>query len=169
MEHVSSPLESRVRQGPAGLAAGHGFTLLEVMVVVALLALAAAVAAALLGGGMDGVRLRGAAQEIAVQLRHTRAHAMATGQVQSFVIDPAAHRYSAPGRGDGRIDDALAIRFQGARELVPVAGQGAIEFHPDGASSGGRIELAAGSAVRRIDVAWLTGRVRLADASDVPR
>lgn len=169
MERVRPVLESRTWRQRAGLAVERGFTLLEVMVVVALLALAAAVTAGLLGGGMDGVRLRRAAQEIAVQLRHARAHAMATGQVQRFVIEPATHRYSAPGRGDGRIDDSLAIRFKGARELVPGAGQGAIEFHPDGASSGGRIELAAGHAVRRIDVAWLTGRIRLTDAAESPR
>ena len=168
MEPVPPALASRTWQTGVGLAVERGFTLLEVMVVVALLAMAAAVAATLLGGGMDGIRLRRDAQEIAVQLRHARARAMATGQVQRFVIDPVTHRYRAPGRGDGHIDGALAIRFQGARELVPAPGQGTIEFHPDGASSGGRIELAAGQAVRRIDVAWLTGRVRLSDATDRP-
>ena len=36
-----------------------------------------------------------------------------------------------------------------------------LAFFPDGASTGGRIRLTAKNAARDIDVAWLTGEVRV--------
>lgn len=148
--------------------AAAGFTLLEMVVVIALVALAATLTAGVLTGGMEGVRLRGATRDIASQLRYARAQAIATGQVQRFTIAPAAHRYSGPGRREGRIPESLTVTFQGARELAPAGGEGAIEFRPDGASSGGRVELATRGAVRRIDVAWLTGQVRVREGATQP-
>src|SRR5690606_489939 len=61
-----------------------GFTLLEVVLVLAIVALASLLAAAAIGGGADGMRLRSAAKEVAAQLRFTRAQALATGEPQRF-------------------------------------------------------------------------------------
>src|SRR5689334_4103930 len=80
-----------------------GFTLIEVLVVLALIAAMAALAAGVLTGGMAGLRLRSSATAIASQLRYTRAQAVATGEAQRFVIDPHAHRWSAPRGHHGRV------------------------------------------------------------------
>ena len=74
----------------------RGFTLLEVVLVLALIALASLLAAAALTGGFDGMRLRAAAKEVAAQMRFTRAQAIATGEPQRFTLDPRSHRWSAP-------------------------------------------------------------------------
>ncbi len=139
----------------------RGFSLLEVILVLAIVALASLLAAAAVGGGADGMRLRSAAKEVAAQLRYTRAQALATGEAQRFVIDPEAHTWTAPKQRDGELSDKLAIVFTGAREVQPEEGIGAIVFFPDGASTGGRVWLAIDDAAWQVDVAWLTGQVRV--------
>ena len=139
-----------------------GFTLLEVVLVLAIVALASLLVAAAIGGGTDGMRLRSAAKEVAAQLRFTRAQALATGEPQRFTIDPAAHAWTAPKERGGELSPKLSIVFTGAREVQPAEGTGAIVFFPDGASTGGRVRMAIGEAAWDVDVAWLTGEVRAA-------
>src|SRR3546814_8608654 len=54
----------------------HGVSLIEVLVVVGLMALALALFSGVLGGGLDGLRLRNATKTLAAQLRYTRAAAI---------------------------------------------------------------------------------------------
>jgi general secretion pathway protein H len=147
----------------------RGFTLLEIILVLAIIALATLLAAAAVSGGVDGLRLRSAAKEIAAQLRFTRAQAIATGEPQRFVVDPRAHAWSAPKQRHGELPRKLAVVFTGAREVQPAQGQGAIVFFPDGASTGGRVSLALGDAAWQIDVAWLTGQVQVVRVAQVRR
>jgi len=138
-----------------------GFTLIEMVAVVLIIAIATGLAAVTMTGGLDGMRLRSASSDIAAQLRYTRVQAMATGRQQRFVIDPHAHTWEAPKRRHGKLPKQLGIEFYGAREVQPSPSEGGIAFFPDGASTGGRIRLRAKKAVRDIDVAWLTGEVKV--------
>lgn len=138
-----------------------GVSLLEMLLVIALIAAASLLAAAAFTGGLKGMQLRSAAKEIAAQVRYTRTVAIASGQPQRFVIDPQAHRWQAPNGRSGHIPPALGIVFTGAREAQPSRGEGAIMFFEDGAATGGRIGLTLDRAGWDIDVAWLTGEVRL--------
>lgn len=138
-----------------------GVSLLEMLLVIGLIAIASTLAAMALTGGLEGMRLRSSAKEIASQLRYTRAQAIATGQPQRFVIDPRGHAWQAPNDRSGRIPESLAVEFSGAREAQARAGEGGILFFNDGASTGGRVQLQARQAAWRVDVAWLTGEVTL--------
>lgn len=138
---------------------GRGFSLIEMLLVVALIAAIGVMTATALTGGMEGVRLRAAAKEVAAQLRFTRAQAIATGEPQRFTIDPAAHAWTAPKDRSGEIPEQLGIVFTGARETQPARGVGAIVFFSDGASTGGRVQLTARNAAWNVDVKWLTGEV----------
>lgn len=139
----------------------RGFTLLEMLLVMVLVAAMAVMAAGAMTGGFDRLRLDATAKEIASELRHARARALATGTPQHFVIDPRARTWqSAEDRGGG-IPPKLGVSFTGARELQPAEGIGAIVFFGDGASTGGRVQLSYDRAARNVDVAWLTGEVTL--------
>lgn len=138
----------------------QGVTLLEILLVLMLMALGGALAAMLLSGGLDGMRLRSEAREIAAQLRYTRTQAMVTGKPQRFVIDPRAHRWQAPNGRHGEIPKQLGVSVVSARQTQRDAGQAAIVFFQDGGSSGGQIRLSAKRARWHVDVAWLTGEVR---------
>lgn len=137
-----------------------GLSLLEMLLVVALIAIVGVVTATAMNGGIDGMRLRNAGKELATQLRYTRTQAIASGERQRFVIDPQARTWQGSSGRHGTLPESLEVRFRGAREVAAAAGQGAIAFYPDGASSGGSIELQVREAVWRIDVGWITGEVR---------
>lgn len=139
----------------------RGFSLLEMMLVIGIIALASLLAASAMTGGLDGQRLRSSSKQIAAQLRYTRAQAIATGAPQRFVIDPHAHTWQAPKQRHGEIPRQLGIVFTGAREIQPSRGEGAVMFFPDGASTGGRVQLRAQRVAWNIDVSWLTGQVKL--------
>lgn len=138
-----------------------GVSLLEMLLVVALIAAASVLAAAAFSGGVGGMQLRGSAKEIAAQLRYTRTQAITSGEPQKFVIDPQAHTWQAPNGRHGEIPPDLRIVFIGARQVQPSRGEGAVLFFADGASTGGRVQVSLKRAAWNIDVAWLTGQVKL--------
>lgn len=147
----------------------RGASLLEMLLVIALVAAISVLAAATLGGGMQGMQLRSAAKAVAAQLRYTRTTAIATGKPQRFTIDPVAHAWTAPNGRKGEIAPTLRVTFTGAREVQPRRGEGAIVFFADGASTGGRVQLSARNAAWNVDVAWLTGEVKLRRAPGRPQ
>jgi len=156
-------------RGPvSGRRPARGFTLIEVLVVIALIALIGTFTAVAMTGGLQGIRLRAASKEVASQLRYTRAQAIASGRPQRFAINPSDHVYSGPGRRNGRIPEQLGIRFYGARQASAQAGEGGIMFYPDGASTGGSVELRAAQVTRKITVSWLTGEVRVTTPGSAP-
>lgn len=131
------------------------------LLVVVLIAATGLLAAGVLSGGLDRLQLKSTAQEIASQLRFTRAHAIATGSPQRFSIDPAAHTWQAAADRSGEVPERLGIAFTGAREVQARQGEGAIVFFGDGASTGGRVQISFRGAAWNVDVAWLTGEVSL--------
>ena len=113
------------------------------------------------------MQLKASAKELASNLRYTRTQAIATGKPQRFLVDPTKHTWRAPNAHHGSIPAKLGIEFTGAREAQvsgAPSGEGAIEFCPEGAATGGRIRLIAGTSAWDIDVAWLTGQVKLSQA-----
>ncbi len=138
-----------------------GVSLLEMLLVVLLIAIGTALAAMVLTGGLTGMKLRSEAREIAAQMRYTRAQAMSSGRAQRFVIEPRTHRWTAAGKHRGEVPRDLGIAFIGAREMQQREGEGVIVFFHDGGASGGRVRLSAKSAHWDVDVAWLTGEVRV--------
>jgi general secretion pathway protein H len=154
-------------QPPASSFRQHGFSLLEILLVVALIAATGLLAAGVLSGGLQRLQLRSSAKEIASQLRYTRAQAIATGVPQRFVIDPAAHVWRGANGRNGEVPEKLGIAFTGAREVQPSEDEGAIMFFGDGASTGGRVQVSFRRAAWNVDVAWLTGEVSLHRAEAV--
>ena len=137
----------------------RGFTLLEMLVVMVIIAAAMLLGAMATTGGTERMQLHSSSKQIAANLRFTRAHAIATGEPQRFTIDPRGHAWQAPTGRRGTIPETLEVTFTGARQVQPQAGVGAIMFFGDGASTGGRVQLASGDAAWNVDVAWLTGEV----------
>ncbi|HZX81185.1 MAG TPA: GspH/FimT family pseudopilin [Lysobacter sp.] len=160
---MSAP--ARRRPAPSARRA-RGVSLIEIVIVIALVGVMSllAAAAAAMGGGFKGMQLRSSAKEIAAQLRFTRTRAIATGQTQRFVIDPQGHTWSAAGERRGEIPASLRVAFTGARHEQSARDEGAILFFSDGASTGGRVRLSREAAAWNVDVAWLTGEVRLSRA-----
>ena len=139
----------------------RGFSLMEMLLVMALIAVASLLAVAAMSGGMQGMKLHAGAKDVAAQMRFARAVAISSGQPQDVVIDPRARRWEGAKGRSGNLPDGGEIVFTGAREVQPEGGKGAVRFFPDGAATGGRVRLLANGGGWDVDVGWLTGEVRV--------
>jgi general secretion pathway protein H len=85
--------------------------------------------------------------EVARTLRAARSRAITANRSVSVTFDPAAR----------------TVSVDGAVRPFPIAlrNRAGIQFSPDGSSSGGRVELAAGEDRQSVSVDWLTGRVSI--------
>lgn len=170
---MSSPVSGRrVRVSSVcnrGAPRTTGFSLLEVLVVVTIIAAISLVLFGMISGGMDGLRLRTQAKELAAELRHARAQAIATGTVQRFIVNPETRTWKGAKARSGEIPKNLSVVFTGVRQVQTRKGEGTILFFEDGASTGGRIQLSVEKAAWNVDVAWLTGEVTLHRGEVDPR
>ena len=146
----------------------RGFSLIELMVVLVLIATLAGIGAMVITTALPGQQLRTAAREVAVQLRFTRAQAIATGRPQTFTMDVIGKRWSAAGQRAGALPDELDLVATTAREPQGAERGATVRFFPDGAATGGRFVLKRGDAAWRVDVAWLTGEVTLSRGEGRP-
>jgi len=140
-----------------------GFTLIEMIVVIAVLGFALALIVGFRPPWSRGLEIDTAAAELAAQLRLARSQAIAGNRAVAVEFDLAGHRYRAGGGAVRPFPAKLAV------ELLTIAGErhgadiGDIRFHPDGSSTGGRIVLADRTRRVAIGVDWLTGRIGVAD------
>ena len=130
-----------------------GFTLLEMLVVLAILGLATAFLVARGIGPGPATQARAAADAVAAALRDARGRAIRDDRFVTIAVDVPAHAL--------RTVDAPPLLLPRALEM---AGTSAIRFAPDGSSSGGQIALAGGGVRALVSVDWLTGRVLRAAA-----
>jgi len=138
-----------------------GFTLVEILIVSALMLVLAAVLAPILIPS-PGRALRSTGSEIVTTIRDTRRQALADQSRRRFLVDTASGRFGTEGTGSWRsIPDDMAVSLTTGRSLLTGSDTGGIDFFPDGSSSGGRVSLSLDDRSVRVDVEWLTGRVRM--------
>jgi general secretion pathway protein H len=141
-----------------------GFTLLEIIVVLAILGLSLALFAAYKPPWSTALDLKGTAAELAQQLRLARAEAIARDRPVELTLDLAHHSYRVGGKPARALPPHLAIRMLTIAGERRGPGAAAIRFNPDGSSTGGRIALSDGHRTIDVGVDWLTGRVSVAEA-----
>jgi general secretion pathway protein H len=130
----------------------QGFTLIELVVVLAIVGMALAIAIPLVARHATGPTLNAASGEIRAVLRQARSTAIAEDRAVVFRGDPAGgywldRRHFTP----PQISGTQPLR-------VATLGTAQISFFPSGGSSGGRVLVTGGGAERRISVDALTGR-----------
>jgi general secretion pathway protein H len=140
----------------------RGFTLVEILIVLGLMALVSAMLVPLLAPS-PARTLQTSSSELAQHLRETRRAALSQRRFRSLAIDTEQRRFQVDdGERWRALPDGMTVEVTTARSLLDSASVGRIAFNPDGSSSGGRIVLALDGHARRIDVEWLTGKVRVA-------
>ncbi|HEY1258691.1 MAG TPA: GspH/FimT family protein [Stellaceae bacterium] len=141
----------------------HGFSLVELMVVLTIIALATA-AAPMIFAGLPEVRLRAAAADMAATLRGLHQQAIRRGETTELVLDLRARSYSMSGDpAPHPLPAVVATLGFESPSLWHPDGSPTVRFFPDGSATGGTIHFANGARSTTVMVDWLTGRVRRHD------
>lgn len=141
------------------------------LVVLTIAGLLVAIARPMYSAAVPGARVRAEAHDLAVSLRDARNRAVTAGRRIDVVFEPAASRYAIgeaePVTLDGgvRLDAAAPGRALDVSNLAAGRGSWRLSFFADGSSSGGSVAVGNARRAYRLDVDWLTGRIRIAESS----
>jgi general secretion pathway protein H len=138
-----------------------GFTLLELIVVLAIMGLGTALALPAARGPTVKASLNSAAAQLAGSLRLARAEALRTNTDQTLTLDVQRHLFWSD--GDPK-PHAIDRSFQVAVEDDNLEWSGherRVRFKPDGSATGGTIVFMNDASRARVSVDWLTGATAL--------
>jgi len=137
-----------------------GFTLLELLVAIAIAALVMGVSAPAMQRLYTSSQYHGAVNDVVTLLSTARYAAIQGGSEKDVLINPET-RQIILGEKVRDLPDSLQIEVLGSRELNR-DGAGVIRFYPDGGSSGGYVNIAHESGMSvQVQVDWLLGRLSL--------
>ena len=139
-----------------------GFTLIEMLVVLAILALTATFAGPLLSGGLEGVRLEIAASELAAALRITRSAAITRNTPTIVTIDVDHRTFGSTVVSQRSFAPNIDAKLTFASGIRSASSDGGFQFFPDGSSTGGDVTLSLRGKQAKLCIDWLTGTVRKA-------
>ena len=139
-----------------------GFSLLEIMIALAILALSMALVGAAFGRSSVGFRFDSAAQELALNLREAQARALRSGRDVALVIDVDTRLYRLQEDPEVQLPEGIALNVISAGEVMASSRRPVISFAPDGGSTGGAIRLSLEDRSTTISIDWLTGAVTTA-------
>ncbi|HEY1707675.1 MAG TPA: prepilin-type N-terminal cleavage/methylation domain-containing protein [Rhizomicrobium sp.] len=135
--------------------ADDGFTLLELLVVLAVMGLLIAAAPAIIAAARPGRDALAVTRALAEDLRTARAIAVRENRMTSFALQHG-HAVTLPAGPSYDIPPSVPVRMVGTREGQP---NGRIDFFPDGSATGSLLLIGTAEHQHRILVHWLTGQV----------
>jgi len=142
-----------------------GFSLVELLVALALVIGALAIAPTFFAKGISSTEFKSSVRRLAAGLRETRSEAVAHNQPRLFLLD-VEERHFAIGQGaQGRpLPKALDLKLRTAESEQLSEFLGGIRFFPDGSSTGGEITVSNDTRSLRVTVDWITGRIAVVEA-----
>jgi general secretion pathway protein H len=144
----------------------RGFTLLELLVVLAIIGAVLALVPGFMLRGQPGMDVDVAARAIADALRQARSDAVLRNRDQVFALDVEERLFRIAGqRAPVQMRKQIEVTFQSARSELMSETIGQIRFFPDGSATGGRIGLTLDGRHVEVGVDWLTGLVSVNHAS----
>ena len=157
--NLGADMHTRPRIGTASQRTDAGFTLLELLVVLAIMALTVALAAASIRLSRGGPRLQPLAVILAADIRSARTEAITSNRPVGVNFDVKSHAYRI---GAGRavaLPRTIAFKLATSEEFRRPTDVGHLVFFPDGSSTGGQLTLSDPNLSITLMIDWLTGSV----------
>ena len=154
---------------------GSGFTLLELLVVLAIASLLVALVPPLYSKVVPGARLKTFTHDFVVSLRESRALAVSGSRRVGLrlIADPPSYAVDGgpaiypPGGIRMTAFDYIAAQRRPLNDSHAITDRDlSIRFYPDGSSNGAVVRIASGTASYRVDVSWFMGEVRISGTGD---
>ena len=144
-----------------------GYTLVELLTVVAILALMTTITSLYLFRREGPFGLQIAAREFAQCLRHAHSKAIALNKPQAVILDLDNRRFGCPGKA-GQFPSGSRLLFRTAASEYVRERTASLRFLGDGTATGGNIFLEERGQIWSIRVNWLTAEVRLSREAHWP-
>lgn len=139
-----------------------GFTVLELLVVLAILSLAAAVTIPAVRPSRQAMSLKVNVTVLTAQMRALRSAALSGNIEHALLIDLRRNLFWIDGSDRVRRLSpqlALSARMRSNEVIGPATVR--FRFHPDGTASGGAVVLSDGSRSARVAVDWRSSAPRI--------
>ena len=141
-----------------------GFTLLELMIVLAIMAAVATLSTPRVIQMYDSMQYRSAVRDLLGALHAARYQAIQQGRAVDLVIHVDTREYGLNGSLQRRLPANVHLDMLYAGELSERPGHATYRFYPDGSASGGHIHILreSGASARigtTINIDWLLGRI----------
>jgi general secretion pathway protein H len=166
---TTASLPRSVRKTPREGRSMAGFTLIELVVVLAITTLLLVGATAFFHGPQAHAALESSAREIASGFRAAREEAILRGRPEIVVVDVVSGAWRCPGSQPRYLPRGVRAILFAQDTDVDGRRRGLIRFYPDGSSSGGGVSLEAEGLQYKILVDWLTGGVTIHAQTLVPK
>lgn len=145
-------------QSQTGNPAQVGFTLVELLVALAILGIALSVATLRLWDTRPDAIARAAAFSLATDLRAARGQAIETDRETSVTLNVMANKIGRT-HGSRIFPRQLKMEFRQERRDQTQSATKTIRFFPDGSSSGGVVRFEDQGRFHTVSTDWLTGSV----------
>lgn len=119
----------------------HGFTLLELIIVIFLIALILGISAVFFANSLPAGKFNAAVRDISSSLRHARALAQINGTTEAVTIDIEGKKYGIIGQELRLLPPNVLLKVLDPFSQEITEGQYAFHFGPSGSSDGGTIVL----------------------------
>jgi general secretion pathway protein H len=149
---------------PGASPSNAGFTLVEVLVVVALLGMAMGLIATKGPVRNHAVEMDAVAEQVAQSARMAHARAITGNRVVRLILDLPTHSLRIDTSRPTVLPATVGVLMTAVLGESVGGAASAIRFNPDGSATGGQIELTEGPRRALIGVDWLTGRVSVAQS-----
>ena len=142
----------------------NGFTILELLVALAIIGVSAAIAVPSMFEYMSRNRLKGAARQIMSDLMWARMQAVTQkNEFRVFFVNDHQYEILDDDDNDGKVDKTERVRKKDIRSPyfdVRIGSTGNPTFFPRGNASIGTVTLSNGSGAKKVKV-HLTGRIKI--------